>query len=90
MAGGSCQTISIVAAVHAAADRLHQELLRLVRRTGSGVLADATVANTQLRDGGLSRIDDDATRLSLEAILRAAGEDQIEVESLLVDADGDR
>ena len=81
MAGGSCQTISIVAAVHAAADRLHQELVRLARCADGGVLADATVTNTHLRDGRLSRVDDDARTMSLESILRAAGKDQIEVEA---------
>ena len=81
LAGGSCQTISIVAAVHAAADRLHQELVRLARRADGGILADATVTNTQLRDGGLSRVDDPAKTMSLESILRAAGQDQIEVEA---------
>jgi xanthine dehydrogenase YagR molybdenum-binding subunit len=81
LAGGSCQTISIVAAVQAAADRLHQELVRLARRADGGILADATLTNTQLRDGGLSRVDDPAKTMSLESILRAAGQDQIEVEA---------
>jgi len=81
MAGGSCQTISIVAAVHAAADRLHQELVRLARRADGGVLADATVTNTHLRDGGLCRVDDPAKTMRLESILRAAGRDQLEIEA---------
>lgn len=81
MAGGSCQTISIVAAVHAAVDQLHQELVRVARRIDGGVLADATVTNTRLRDGGLARVDDETMHVSLESIVRAAGEDQIEVEA---------
>ena len=48
IAGGSCQTISIAAAVHAATDKLHRTLIDLAIR-GDGVLADATVKNTELR-----------------------------------------
>jgi xanthine dehydrogenase YagR molybdenum-binding subunit len=79
MAGGSCQTISIVAAVQAAVEALHKQLVALVPRRDS-VLAGATVKNTQLRDGGLFRIDDPSKGESLTALLRNAGKDQLAAE----------
>jgi xanthine dehydrogenase YagR molybdenum-binding subunit len=81
MAGGSCQTISIMAAVQAAAAKLHKELVRLARRGDGAAFADATVANTHLRDAGLFRLDEAAKGMSLASILQGAGKDQIEVEA---------
>jgi xanthine dehydrogenase YagR molybdenum-binding subunit len=81
MAGGSCQTISIIAAVQAAVDALHQQLVVLVPSNDGGVLAGATVKNTQLRDGGLFRVDDPSKGESLASLLRRAGKDQVEAET---------
>jgi xanthine dehydrogenase YagR molybdenum-binding subunit len=81
MAGGSCQTVSIIAAVHAAIDMLHKRLVELVPRRDGGALAGATVKNTQFRDGGLFRIADGSKGESLTEILRRAGQDHVEGEA---------
>jgi xanthine dehydrogenase YagR molybdenum-binding subunit len=80
IAGGSCQTISIAAAVHAAAGKLHTALVDLAKGNG-GVLADAAVENTELRDGGLYRTDDPAKGELFSTILRRAGREQIDAEA---------
>ena len=67
MAGGSCQTVSIVAAVQAAIEKLHSGWSSSCQRRDGGVLAGATVKKTQLRDGGLFRIDDASKGESLQA-----------------------
>ena len=81
MAGGSCQTVSIIGAVQAAIAKLHQQLVDLARPGEGTPLADATVKNTRLRDGGLYRIDEPARGESLVSILLRAGEDQVEAEA---------
>ena len=80
LAGASCQTVSIIAAVQATVEMLHQRLVDLVPR-GGGVLAGATVKTTQLRRGGLFRIDDASVGESLTSILQRAGKDQVEAEA---------
>ena len=80
IAGGSCQTISIAAAVHAATDKLHRTLVNLAIR-GDGVLGDATVKNTELRDGELYRTDDRTKGESFAAILTRAGRERIDAEA---------
>ena len=80
IAGGSCQTISIAAAVHVAADKLHTALVDLAKRGGGG-LADASVENTELRNGGLYRTDDRTKGETFSAILRNAGRERIEAEA---------
>jgi len=80
IAGGSCQTISIAAAVHAATGKLHKTLVGLAKR-GDGVLAKATVKTTELRDGGVYRTDDRTRGESFAAILKRAGREQIEAEA---------
>jgi len=80
IAGGSCQTISIAAAVHAAADKLHKKLVDLATR-GDGSLAGTTVKNTELRDGGLYRTDDRTEGESFAGILNRAGRQQIEADA---------
>jgi xanthine dehydrogenase YagR molybdenum-binding subunit len=79
IAGGSCQTISIAAAVHAATGKLHKTLVSLAKQ-GDNALSDATVENTELRDGGLYRTSDRAGE-SFAAILTRAGRDAIEAEA---------
>jgi len=79
MAGGSCQTISIVAAVQTAIAALHQQLVDMSRRQ-DGVLAGGTVENTELRGGALFRADTSKGEL-LTAILQRAGKDLIEAEA---------
>ena len=80
IAGGSCQTISIVSAVQAATERLHQQLIDLVPRS-NGPLAGATTADTELRDGGVYRTDDRARGETFAAILQRAGTDKVEAQT---------
>jgi len=80
IAGGSCQTVSIVSAVHAASEKLHQQLNDLVRR-GDGPLAGSTASNTEFRNGGLYRTDDRTRGELLTAILRSAGKETIEAQA---------
>jgi len=80
IAGGSCQTISIAAAVHTAAEMLHKALVDLVKRS-DGVLAGATVETTELRDGGLYRTGERTQGELFAAILERAGRERLEVEA---------
>jgi xanthine dehydrogenase YagR molybdenum-binding subunit len=61
-------------------EKLHQGLVDAVK-AGSGVLADVTVENTELRDGGLYRTDDRTKGESFAAILNRTGREQIEAEA---------
>jgi xanthine dehydrogenase YagR molybdenum-binding subunit len=79
LAGGSCQTASIVAAVQVAALEMHMALIGLVRRGEAGPLTGATVKNTELRDGGVFRVNDRSKGMSFAEILRAAGKNHLEV-----------
>lgn len=77
-AGGSSQTASIIAAVHVAIDKLHEDLLHLVSRDSP--LAGAKVENVEARDAGLFLNGDRTAGESYVAILRSAGKDYLEVE----------
>jgi xanthine dehydrogenase YagR molybdenum-binding subunit len=78
MAGGSNQTLSIAAAVQAAIERAHRELLRLV---GEDYISELSRKYGQVEpgDGGLFRVDDSSETYS--AILQRAGQDFVEVEA---------
>ena len=81
MAGGSCQTVSIAAAVQAAIEKAHRELLQLANERADSPLAGATYQQTVLRDGGLFRVDNSAKGETYSDILRHARKDSIEVEA---------
>ena len=81
IAGGSCQTISIAAAVGQAVDRLRRELLALARRDAGSPLAGATHERTELRDGGLFRTDNPAVGDAYASILQRAGKDHLDAEA---------
>jgi xanthine dehydrogenase YagR molybdenum-binding subunit len=81
MAGGSCQTVSIVASVQAAIEKAHRELLRLARGHSDSPLTGATYEQTALRDGGLFRVDQRGSGETYSAILRRAGKESIDVEA---------
>ena len=76
IAGGSSQTVSIVAAVVAAFDELVSQLLKLAGKDSP--LGGAKVGEVQARDGGLYRSDNPARGESYQAILRRAGRDYLE------------
>jgi len=78
IAGGSCQTVSIVAAVQTAVDGLREQLVELARRQG-GSLAAVTMANSELRSGGLC-LADGSQGEPFTTILQRAGKERIEAE----------
>lgn len=79
MAGGSNQTVSIAAAVQAAVEKAHRELLKLV---GKGSPLDgAKYEELEARDGGLFRVGASRTGETIASILGKAGKDQIEAEA---------
>ena len=75
-AGGSTQTVSIVASVTAAVDAMVEQLLKLCGKDSP--LAGAKVGDVRARDGGLYRIDNPTRGESYQAILRRAGRDHLE------------
>jgi xanthine dehydrogenase YagR molybdenum-binding subunit len=81
MAGGSCQTVSIAAAVKAAIERAHRALLTLARNDDKSPLAGAKYEQIQARNGGLFRTEDANKGETYSAILRRAGQEYIEVEA---------
>jgi xanthine dehydrogenase YagR molybdenum-binding subunit len=79
VAGGSCQTASIGAAVIAAYDKLVPELLKLA---GNGSpLAGLSAGDVEGRDGGLASRADPARHESYAAILARAGRAELCVEA---------
>ena len=77
MAGGSSQTVSVAAAVAAAAHKLVEALLRLVAR--DSVLAGLRASEVRLADGGLASIAQPARHQSYQAILAGAGQAELTV-----------
>jgi xanthine dehydrogenase YagR molybdenum-binding subunit len=76
IAGGSSQTVSVIAAVAAAADELVSRLLKLAGKDSP--LAGTRPEDVRARDAGLYRIDNPARGESYQAILRRAGHDYLE------------
>ncbi|HVJ28954.1 MAG TPA: xanthine dehydrogenase family protein molybdopterin-binding subunit, partial [Gammaproteobacteria bacterium] len=81
MAGGSSQTVSVVAAVDAAIDKVLRELLRLAKRHADSPLHGLKYKDVVARDGGLYRADAPDRGESVTAILRRAKRDEVEVEA---------
>ncbi|WP_354685501.1 xanthine dehydrogenase family protein molybdopterin-binding subunit [Cupriavidus necator] len=77
LAGGSSQTTSIAAAVQAAVEKAHRELVALA---GSDSPLAGARGHIEARNGGLYRIGDDSQGESYSAILRRAGRDYVEAE----------
>ncbi len=77
MAGGSGQTVSILAAVAKAIEQLHQELLRLVQNDSP--LAGATVQDVEARNGGLFRRDTADQGETYASLLQQAGKSHLEI-----------
>ena len=80
MAGGSNQTVSIFAAVQAAVNEAHYELLSLASKDTGSPLAGAKYEDIEARDGGLFRIGEKASGETYAEILRRAKRDFVEVE----------
>ena len=81
MAGGSNQTASIFAAVQAAAEQVHRELLKLAQKDPDSPLAGAKYEQLEARDGGLYRRGETNSGISYADILRRAKKDFIECEA---------
>jgi xanthine dehydrogenase YagR molybdenum-binding subunit len=79
-AGGSCQTVSIAAAVQGAIEQAHRELLALASKRATSPLAGATYQQVKARNGGLFRADDANCGETYAAILQSTGKDFIEHE----------
>ena len=81
MAGGSNQTLSVAAAVQAAIEKAHRELLKLVGEDYVSVLSSRKKEQVEARDGEFFRTDDWKTGETYSAILQRAGQDFVEVEA---------
>jgi xanthine dehydrogenase YagR molybdenum-binding subunit len=81
MAGGSSQTVSVLAAVDAAIDASLRELLKLAKKHADSPLHGLKYKDIVARDGGLYRADAPERGESVTAILRRAGREQVEVEA---------
>jgi xanthine dehydrogenase YagR molybdenum-binding subunit len=75
-AGGSSQTVTVAAAVQPAVEKLHRELLKLLR--DDSPLAGAN--EVEARDGGLFRVGEGNVGETYASILQRAGKDFVEVE----------
>jgi len=80
MAGGSSQTVSVIAAVDAAIDKVLRALLKLAKRDPHSPLAGLRFKEVIARDGGLYRTDALERGESVTAILRRARRAEIEAE----------
>ncbi|OUJ69840.1 xanthine dehydrogenase family protein molybdopterin-binding subunit [Hymenobacter crusticola] len=78
--GGSAATSSVGAAIHAAADKLTEKLLKLAQRNKQSVLRGVKRKNVELRAGGLYRLDQPAVGESYEQLLGASGQAFVEAE----------
>ncbi len=81
MAGGSSQTVSVLAAVDAAIDEAQTALLRLAKRHADSPLHGLKPKQVVAREGGLFAADAPTRGESLTAILRRVGRDELEVEA---------
>jgi xanthine dehydrogenase YagR molybdenum-binding subunit len=81
VAGGSCQTVSIAAAVQAAVEKAHRELLTLAGDEYDSPLASTKYEQIEARDSGLFRTDDPNKGETYSSILQRAGQDFVEVEA---------
>jgi xanthine dehydrogenase YagR molybdenum-binding subunit len=81
MAGGSNQTVTTFAAVRAAVEQLHQELLTLAQKRSDSPLKGAKAEDVEARDGGLFRSGDTARGETYSCILQKAGQASVEAEA---------
>lgn len=81
VAGGSNQTISIALAVHEACEKLHEQVLDLVRHDDRSPLKGAGLADVEARSGGLYRRDNRTKGETYTAILARAQKNSLEAEA---------
>jgi xanthine dehydrogenase YagR molybdenum-binding subunit len=80
MAGGSNQTATTFAAVRAAVEQIHRDLLKLAQKRSDSPLQDAKYEDLEARDGGLFRAGDTRGE-TYAAILQKAGQPSVEAET---------
>lgn len=78
MAGGSCQLVSVTAAVQAATDKALRELFALARQDGQSPLVGLKYEQVEARAGGLFRTDDASVGSPYASILRQANREHVE------------
>ena len=81
MAGGSNQTATTFAAVRAAVEQVHREILKLAQKRSDSPLKGAKYEDVEARDGGLFRAGDTAKGETYAAILQHAGQASVEAEA---------
>ena len=81
MAGGSNQTATTFAAVRAAVEQVHRELLKLAQKRSDSPLKGARYEEVEAHDGGLFRSGDMARGETYSAILQKAGQASAEAET---------
>lgn len=80
-AGGSNQTISVVASVAAAIEKAHRELLALAGDDYDSPLASLKYEQIEVRDNGIFSKDDSSKGETYESILKRVGQEYVEVEA---------
>jgi len=81
MAGGSCQTLSILAAVRSAIEKLQRELLKLEQRDSESVLKAAKYEDLLALNSGLYLASDTSRGVTIAEILRKADLPFLEAEA---------
>ena len=81
MAGGSNQTATIFAAVRAAVEEAHRELLKLAHKRSDSPLKGAKYEQVEAHDGGLFRVGEKGRGETYAAILQGAGQAFVEAET---------
>jgi xanthine dehydrogenase YagR molybdenum-binding subunit len=81
LAGGSNQTATTFAAVRAAVEQIHRELLKLAHQRSDSPLKGANYEDVEARNGGLFRSADTARGETYAAILQQARQGSVEAEA---------
>ncbi len=81
MAGGSNQTATIFAAVQAAVEQVHLELLKMAGKRADSPLHGVKFENVEARDGGLYRAGTLDEGETYAAILQKAGQASVQAEA---------
>jgi hypothetical protein len=80
MAGGSCQTLSIVTSVRATVEKLDRELLKMEQTAPESPVKGARYEDIVARDGSLFRASEPSRAATYVEILRRAGKPYLESE----------
>jgi xanthine dehydrogenase YagR molybdenum-binding subunit len=81
LAGGSNQSATTIAAVRAAVEQVHRELLKLANKHSDSPLKGLNFEQVEARDSGLFRSDDPRRGERYTAILQKAGQGSVEAEA---------